>query len=255
MKIRTLDEIVNRIKELIDEIEKTNNYVDYDYSPSLLISLRLDLTEEEVRSLYVKKYNELYDDWTDEKDMCIGFQKIVFECNYNYTNYLIRLSFLKYKNLLVHLFSLDDCDSIAWLKINLIKAGCIPSKDIYNLLSDSKNTTLSQIGIQNCSFDKLIEHKNHKDHALRKMALSRLGPCHCLDDMLSDNRADIRSMGINKAPVGYEKLSELYDEPNLQNCNVLIKKTTNEGVVLMAGNKNIKSVSFSKLVKYRLEDM
>jgi hypothetical protein len=128
--------------------------------------------------------------------------------------------------------------------------------DIKVLDKLAKSGTINErrIAAKGCSIKVLRSLKKDKDKVVRKTVFERLGPAECLDDMLADKMAEIRAMGAEAAPFGYEKLSEIImKEIAKRPFSIMVTKVPLDFLPLVLANRNLKSKWVAKLVQQRME--
>jgi hypothetical protein len=105
-----------------------------------------------------------------------------------------------------------------------------------------------------CSIAALRGLTKDDDYVVRKLAFERLGPAECLDEMLTDKRADIRAMGAAAAPYGYKKIGEvIMKEIAKRPFTIMVSKVPREFLPLILANRNLKSKWVAELVQQRMD--
>lgn len=108
-----------------------------------------------------------------------------------------------------------------------------------------------------CSVSALrkLKERDNLPKQVRKTIYQRLGPVECLDEMLDDKHADIRSEGYRRAPYGYARLEEkALTEIARYPTIMLIKKLKKEILPLLLANRNVlKNEWVSRQIQERME--
>lgn len=129
---------------------------------------------------------------------------------------------------------------------------------LYRSISSIDKVALNESGdaqfiaVQICSIEALRKLKNARCSKVRKVVFQRLGPVECLDEMLSDKKADIRTEGLRYAPHGYEKLKSMTKEIARSPFALLISKISTEYLPMLLANRNMKDAWISARMNERL---
>jgi hypothetical protein len=103
-----------------------------------------------------------------------------------------------------------------------------------------------------CSVDVLRKLKSSKSSKVRKMVYERLGPVECLDDMLDDKIASIRTEGLARAPYYYDKLKQFTKEIARDPFTILVDKIPLDYLPMLMANRNVNNSWISSKFESRM---
>tara|TARA_R110002020_G_scaffold50716_7_gene143239 strand:+ start:25513 stop:26205 length:693 start_codon:yes stop_codon:yes gene_type:complete len=167
--------------------------------------------------------------------------------NWNWQEFVIN-NLTKYPSAMDKILKNSSCPRIIY---SAMESG-VTSVDKYNVLAQSKNSTVREYAVNLCDFKTLDALSEDRSKKVRKLALTRLGPSTHLDSMLKDKHAEIRSMGVAYAPFAYPKLDEMVGEISRQVFMPLIKKIRKESLPLLLSNRNLKESYVMKMFENRM---
>lgn len=122
-------------------------------------------------------------------------------------------------------------------------------------LAKSSSEDIRAIAAKYCSIETLRGMTGDKSAKIRRIVFERLGPAECVDLMLKDPKADIRSDGVRFAPFGYEKLAEMTGEIAFYPFYNLIQKISAEYLPMVLANRNVKgNTSIAHILSERMSD-
>ena len=103
-----------------------------------------------------------------------------------------------------------------------------------------------------CSVDVLRKLKTSKSSKVRRTVYERLGPVECLDDMLDDKIASIRTEGLARAPYYYDKLKQFTKEIARGPFTILVDKIPLDYLPMLMANRNVNNSWISKKFESRM---
>lgn len=122
-------------------------------------------------------------------------------------------------------------------------------------LAKSSSEEIRAIVAKYCSIEALRGMTGDKSAKIRRIVFERLGPAECVDLMLKDPKADIRSDGVRFSPFGYEKLAEMTGEIAFYPFYNLIQKISVEYLPMVLANRNVKgNSSVAHILNERMSD-
>jgi hypothetical protein len=146
----------------------------------------------------------------------------------------------------------DICSN---MKENLIRKGAFDALEVYDVMAEDPIFYDRYIGL--CSIQKLKELSKSKDKKIAYLALSRLGPCESLDDMLDSKYAKTRQLGAYLSPFGYKKLESMIDDRSAIVRQIIIEKLKTSLIPFLFSlkNSNISAYRKSAVIKALKERM
>lgn len=226
-----------------------------------------DLTEA------ISKYENI-SFWNDERfslDLSEDDVKCILELDKKYIfaiNFINKIQVFKIDPILIKelcrkMKKYDLCNSLDLIKSNicsnmkehLIRQGAFDTLEVYNVMSEDPVYYDRYIGL--CSIKKLKELSKSKDKRIAHLALSRLGPCESLDDMLDSKNAKTRQLGAYLSPFGYKKLEGMIEDRSAIVRQIIIEKLKTSLIPFLFGLKssNISSRRKGAVIKSLKERM
>ena len=212
--------------------------------------------------------------WNDERfslDLSEDDVKRILELDKKYIsaiNFINKIQVFKIDPILIKelcrkMKKYDLCNSLDLIKSNicsnmkehLIRQGAFDTLEVYNVMSEDPVYYDRYIGL--CSIKKLKELSKSKDKKIAHLALSRLGPCESLDDMLDSKHAKTRQLGAYLSPFGYKKLEGMIEDRPAIVRQIIIEKLKTSLIPFLFGLKssNISSHRKGAVIKSLKERM